>query len=112
MSKPSQPSRAVPSSSSPQQPDEEGEERCYYFPPYTLSYERDLFEKYHVESFQDLLLTAHHSMWGLVEIMKNIEREADINGSAIFSLGCLLDHVATLIFDIQDAYGSIELLEE
>ena len=112
MSKSSQPSRAVPSSPSPQQPDDEGEERCYYFPPQALSYEQTLFKKYDAESFQDLLLKAHDSVWGLVEIMKNIEREADINSSAIFSLGCLLEHVAKLIFEIHDAYSSIELLLE
>ena len=106
-------SRAVSPSSPPQSAEkEEGEVRCYYFSPSVLRHERELLKKYGEENIFGLLLNVHDSAWGLAEIMKNINREVSIKSSVVFSLGCLFEHIADLVFRIQDTYGDVERVEE
>ena len=90
---------------------ESGETRCYHFSPMTLRNERALLEKYDVEDFRGLLCEAHISFMGLTELMKNIEPEIKINSTVVYSLGCLLERASNLVFQIQDAYSTLELVE-
>ena len=91
--------------------DDQGETRSYYFSPFTLESERKLLKEYDAEDFRGLLLEAHISLSGMVELMKNIEMETKLNSTVIYSLGCLLERVSSLIFKIQDAYSTMEPVE-
>ena len=91
--------------------DDQGETRSYYFSPFTLKNERALLEEYDTDDFRGLLLEAHLSLSGMVELMKNIEMETKLNSTVIYSLGCLLERVSSLVFKIQDAYSTMEPVE-
>ena len=91
---------------------EEGEERCYYFSPFTLRNERDLLLRYRVEDFDELLMRAYDSLHGIVGTMKNIQTDTPISSTIVFGLGYALEHVAMLISAIQDAYSTVEFFEE
>ena len=93
-------------------PEDPGETRCYHFSPLSLQQEQELLEEYKVEDFRGLLFEAHLPLSGMVELMKNIELETSINSSAIYSLGCLLERISSLIFKMQDAYSTLERVKE
>lgn len=88
--------------------DDQGETRSYYFSPFALESERKLLKEYEAEDFRGLLLDVHLSLAGMVELMKNIEMEAKLNSIVIYSLGCLLERVSSLVFRMQDAYSIME----
>lgn len=93
-------------------PEDAGETRLYHFSPMTLRHERELLDAYEADDFRGLLFEAHRSLSGLAELMKNIDQEARLDGFAVYSLGRLLERASDLIFRMQDAYSTVELLEE
>ena len=68
--------------------------------------------RYKAEGFLELLMRAYDPLYGIIEVMKNIKMEVPVNSTILFGLGQMLEHVAGLIFAIQDAYSTVELLEE
>lgn len=82
-----------------------------HFSPMTLRHKRELLEAYEAEDFHVLLFEEHIPLRGLEELMKSADQEACLDGFAAYSLGCLLERAADLIFRMQDAYSTVELFE-
>ena len=64
--------------------------------------------KYRSEDFGALLTETHTLLHGLVKTMKSIHPEARFRGSALSSLGCLLEQAATLALRMRNVYANIK----
>ena len=84
-----------------------GETRSFYFPPTSVSMERELLQRYHAENFQGLLGEVHTLLVGLVKVMKSVHKDVRVKGYVISSLGAQIDHTSALVLRMRNVYEKV-----
>jgi len=93
----------------PEQPEEEI--RRYRFSSLAVRYERELLEEQDTGNFHGLLCNVADSLAAFTALMENVDAEADFDGKILHLLGRELGRISDLVFRMQDAYSTVELME-
>lgn len=97
------------------EPEEESsskdEIRCYRFSPLAIRCEQELFEDQEAESLREVLFNASSSVTVFTALLEQIDAEAELEGVVVHILARELKRVENLLFKIQDAYSTVELVE-
>lgn len=105
--------------SSPPEAEEEPKEetttkdeiRCYRFSPLAIRCEQELFKDQEAESLREVLFNASSSVTAFTALLEQIDAEAELEGVVVHILARELKRVENLLFKIQDAYSTVELVE-
>lgn len=92
-----------------EQPQEEI--RCYRFSPLAQRCERQLLEEHNAEGLRELLFIASSSVNAFASLVELMDVEAQVDGVVMHILARELQRINTLLFKIQDAYSTVELIE-
>ena len=97
------------------EPEEEAtpqdEIRCYRFSPLAVRCERELFEAQYAENLREVLYNASSSITAFTALLEQIDAEAELEGVVVHILARELKRVENLLFKIQDAYSTVELVK-
>lgn len=85
--------------------------RRYRFSPLAIRCEQELFADQGAANLQEVLFNASSSLTAFTALMEKIDAEADVEGVVLHLLARELKRVEKLLFKIQDAYSTVELLE-
>ncbi len=88
-----------------------GEIRNLHFSPLALRQEQELLEEQEVDDFRGLLFNAYTSLVGFTSLMENVEAEAEFDGVVIHILAREFKRTERLLYKMQDAYSTVELVE-
>lgn len=101
--------REKPSLELEDQPQEEI--RCYRFSPLAQRCEKQLLEEQNAEGLRELLFIASLSVNAFTSLIELMDIEAQVDGVVMHILARELQRIGTLLFKIQDAYSTVELVE-
>lgn len=97
------------------EPEEEAipqdEIRCYRFSPLAVRCEQELFEDQGAENLREVLFNASSSVIAFTALLEQIDAGAELEGVVVHILARELKRVENLLFKIQDAYSTVELVE-
>jgi len=93
------------------EPTSTDEIRCYRFSPLAIRCEQELFEDQEAESLREVLFNASSSVTAFTALLEQIDAEAELEGVVVHILARELKRVENLLFKIQDAYSTVELVE-
>lgn len=85
--------------------------RCYRFSPLAICCEQELFEDQGAENLQEVLFNACSSLTAFTALLERIDPEAELDGVVLHLLARELKRVGDLLFKIQDAYSTVELVD-
>ena len=87
------------------------EVRCYRFPALAIQCEQELFKDQGVETLQEVLFNASSSIKAFAALLEEIDADAHLEGMALHMMGRELNRVGKVLFKIQDAYSTVELVK-
>lgn len=85
--------------------------RHYRFPPLALRCEKELLEAEDAEEMRELLFRAFSSLETFADLLELMNPEAKVDGVVMHTLARELRRIGKLVFRIQDAYSTVELVE-
>ena len=85
--------------------------RHYRFPPLAVRCEKELLEAEHAEEMRELLFRAFSSLETFADLLELMNPEAKVEGVVMHTLARELRRIGRLVFKIQDAYSTVELVE-
>ena len=85
--------------------------RCYRFSPLAVRCEQELFADQQAKSLKELFFKASSSVTAFAALLEHIDAEAEVEGAVIHILARELRRVENLLFKIQDAYSTVELVK-
>lgn len=84
---------------------------CYYFPSLAVTCEQELLKKENVNDFKGLLFNACTSISTFTSLLEIVDSEATVEGNVLHLLTEQLKRTENLLFKMQDAYSTIELIK-
>ena len=106
--------RAAPppsSSASDTPPPPDGEIRSYSFPALALRCEREILDAQQAENMYEVLCNASSSISAFTALMETMNAEAKVDGVIVHILARELQRIEKVLFKMQDAYSTVELVE-
>ncbi|EFL85994.2 hypothetical protein HMPREF1022_00058 [Desulfovibrio sp. 6_1_46AFAA] len=94
-----------------EEPTPTDEIRCYRFSPLAIRCEQELFEDQEAGSLREVLFNASSSVTAFTALLEQIDAEAELEGVVVHILARELKRVENLLFKIQDAYSTVELVD-
>ena len=85
--------------------------RHYRFPPLAVRCEKELLEEENAEEMRELLFRAFSSLETFTDLLELMNPEAKVEGVVMHTLARELRRIGRLVFKIQDAYSTVELVE-
>ena len=85
--------------------------RHYRFPPLAVRCEKELLEAENAEEMRELLFRAFSSLETFADLLELMNPEAKVEGVVMHTLARELRRIGRLVFKIQDAYSTVELVE-
>ena len=85
--------------------------RHYRFPPLAVRCEKELLEAEDAEEMRELLFRALSSLETFADLLELMNPEAKVEGVVMHTLARELRRIGRLVFKIQDAYSTVELVE-
>ena len=85
--------------------------RYYRFPPLAVRCEKELLEAEDAEEMRELLFRALSSLETFADLLELMNPEAKVEGVVMHTLARELRRIGRLVFKIQDAYSTVELVE-
>lgn len=85
--------------------------RCYRFTPLAVQCEQELFRAQGAANLQEVLFNASCTLTALGALLERIDPEAYLEGMTLHMLGRELQRVGKVLFKIQDAYSTVELVK-
>ena len=85
--------------------------RHYRFPPLAVRCEKELLEAEDAEEMRELLFRAFSSLETFADLLELMNPEAKVEGVVMHTLARDLRRIGRLVFKIQDAYSTVELVE-
>ena len=85
--------------------------RHYRFPPLAVRCEKELLEAEDAEDMRELLFRAFSSLETFADLLELMNPEAKVEGVVMHTLARELRRIGRLVFKIQDAYSTVELVE-
>ena len=85
--------------------------RHYRFPPLAVRCEKELLEEENAEEMRELLFRAFSSLETFADLLELMNPEAKVEGVVMHTLARELRRIGRLVFKIQDAYSTVELVE-
>lgn len=85
--------------------------RHYRFSPLALRCEKELLEAEDAEEMRELLFRAFSSLETFADLLELMNPEAKVDGVVMHTLARELRRIGKLVFRIQDAYSTVELVE-
>ena len=85
--------------------------RHYRFPPLAVRCEKELLEAEDAEEMRELLFRAFSSLETFADLLELMNPEAKVEGVVMHTLARELRRIGRLVFKIQDAYSTVELVE-
>lgn len=87
------------------------ETRCYYFPSLAVTCEQELLREENVNDFKRLLFNAYTSISTFTSLLEIVDSEATVEGNVLHLLTEQLKRTENLLFKVQDAYSTVELIK-
>ena len=84
--------------------------RHYRFPPLAVRCEKELLEAEDAEEMRELLFRAFSSLETFADLLELMNPEAKVEGVVMHTLARELRRIGRLVFKIQDAYSTVELV--
>ena len=85
--------------------------RHYRFPPLAVRCEKELLEEENAEEMRELLFRAFSSLETFTDLLELMNPEAKVEGVVMHTLARELRRIGRLVFKIEDAYSTVELVE-
>ena len=87
------------------------EEIRHYRFPLAVRCEKELLEEENAEEMRELLFRAFSSLETFADLLELMNPEAKVEGVVMHTLARELRRIGRLVFKIQDAYSTVELVE-